>query len=289
MAIGVSAAGMALLLALPASCGAQNSPLAQMEARGYEATAKISETIGGVPYMAVLFRSSRDAGGNVNIYATLNGKQVMIYTHPSASEAPSLEEGLTQKRFPDFFKDGSRALVYRMVNKELGQSTLYVLRWQKGRFKRAGAFPEGRVRDLDGNGRFEILTRSAPLGRLMTVSCPRFETTVTAAVKTDVQVWEEGGFVSAAERFPAVFERRIAEDGAALAALEPRKSERAGDYVSLAITLYYDYAAAGKGRQGWELLSRNLDPGSALPGAAACLEKIRSDLRARLSIPDDWP
>ena len=107
--------------------------------------AEFSETLNGVPYRAVL---SEDA---VKIYATLKGKPYVVFFHPGAAETPRLEESLTQKRFPDFFKDGSRALVYRMVNTPLGRSTPFVARYQRA-FRALGF--EGRL-VFDEDGRWE--------------------------------------------------------------------------------------------------------------------------------------
>ena len=244
--------------------------------------AEFSETLNGVPYRAVL---SEDA---VKIYATLKGKPYVVFFHPGAAETPRLEESLTQKRFPDFFKDGSRALVYRMVNTPLGRSTLFVARYQKGRFARAGAFPEGRLVDLDEDGRWEIVTESSPLGRALTVACPRFSTTVMAAAKTDIMSWRGGKFVSVAARFPKFFEQRISDGQAKLSAIGPSNLDLSGEYVGRALTLYYDYAALGRGRAGWSELSSLVAPKSSLPGVADCAAQIKADLRAKLSIPADW-
>jgi hypothetical protein len=245
------------------------------------AAQQLVDTLGGISYRVVL-------DNDVRVYALANGEQKLVFMHPSPLETPSLDPALSQKRFVDLFNDGSRALAYRMVNPALNRSTLHVLRWKKGGFSRAGSFPEGKLRDLDGDGRFELVTQTAPLGRFLTVSCDRFETTVPSALKTDVMRSKGGKFESASGRYPEFFKARIAEHERALQALEADKAERAGQYISVALSLYFDHAAYGEGRRGWARLTELLDPKTRLPGAANCVEQITKDLRAKLSIPAGW-
>ena len=228
--------------------------------------AEFSETLNGVPYRAVL---SEDA---VKIYATLKGKPYVVFFHPGAAETPRLEESLTQKRFPDFFKDGSRALVYRMVNTPLGRSTPFVARYQRA-FRALGF--EGRL-VFDEDGRWE--------------SSPAPWAGVDGGCRAQPPSWppRKPTYELSSSPWPLAFpnsSRRIS-DGQAKSRLSARRIWTSG--VRGALTLYYDYAALGRGRAGWSELSSLVAPKSSLPGVADCAAQIKADLRAKLSIPADW-
>lgn len=293
----VRARGVALLLVFlwpQALAGAAGNPLApeiaEMKARGFKASKTISETIGEIPISAILFHG-QNGYDQLNVYATLGGKALMLHTRAAAGERLEFDEALGEKRFPDFLKDGSRVLVYRASWPALNQSTLYVLRYAGLRFKRIGVFPEGRIADLDGDGRYEIVTRRPPLGRFVFVGCREaFQTLAREAYQTDVQAWRDGRFASVAPRFPAFYAERIARSEESLKAMGVARANHPGDYLGLALTLYYDYTSKGERRRGWErFLELCRAPAHAPPGVGECLLKIKNDLRARLSIPDDWP
>lgn len=278
-----------LLLASSVHGASPAAAVEDMKARGYEPVARVAETLDKVPYAAVLYRAKSGEGGQVDVYVTLKGKELLIYTHPSVSETPALEEAQPRKKFGDFLKDGSKTLVYRMTNAAMGRSTLVVLRKQGIRFSKIGSFPEGRVSDLDGDGQVEIVARTAPLGRVLQLGCgDSFGTTVSAAMKTQVYAWDGRAFADVSARHVPYFETLAKDDSARLEELSAQKQEKAGAYVSAALTLYFDLEAAGKRREGWARLSDALDPKVKLPGAADCVKKTRAELREKLAVPSDW-
>lgn len=266
--------------------------MAEMKGRGLGVFKTVSEKIGGVPVSAVIFR---DKNGNdrLDVYASLgrSRKAYLIHTHAAAGEQIDFDETLGKSRFPDLLKDGARTLLYRAFSPALNQRTLYVLRYSKPRFKRIGVFPDGRLKDMDGDGRYEIVTRELPLGRFFLVGCEEtFQTMAQGAYQTDIQAWRGGRFVSVASRFPEFYAQSIAREEEALRMMDAEKTNRPGDYLALALTLYYDYAARGEKQRGWERFLELCRPPRHAPSAVReCLEKIKEDLRARLSIPEDWP
>ena len=74
-----------------------------------------------------------------------------------------------------------------------------------------------------------------------------------------------------------------------LATLAPRATETTGEYLSTALSLYFDHAERGMPRQGWSRFTELYRPG---PGDSApvaqCIEQVRTELRRKLNIPDSW-
>jgi len=263
--------------------------MAEMAARGLKPAQRVAERIAGVPVTAVIFR---EEGGNreeLNAYLLMGGRPLLIHTYPTASEGLAFHEAMGSNGFPALFGDGSRLLLYHSHNQALGRRTLHVLRFEKRRFRKLGSFPEARLEDLDGDGRYEVITRHAPLSPFL-VECHEFAALVPGATRTDIQAWENGRFVSAAPRFPSFFAERISRGEEDLRRMEKAGLLRPGDSLAKAITLYYDYAAKGERRRGWErLLEIAAPPRPAPPGVKECLLKIREELRAALEIPAGWP
>lgn len=241
-----------------------------------------------VPGATVLVEivEARSGSTVLNAYTFLAGKRYLTYTHPGSGERQELDELSSQKLF-DFFRDGSKALLYRSTN-ALGQTMLYVMRYDKKRFRRAGSFPQGRARDLDGDGRFEIISRRRPLGRFFPVGCAGYGSMADAAWKTEVHVWDGTAFSPAPGKFAAFYASLASKDEAALKALEPEKRARAGDYLGAALTLYFDLESAGRGREGWTRLKEALSPVASVAGSDSCAEQVEKDLRRSLNIPPDW-
>ena len=69
-----------------------------------------------------------------------------------------------------------------------------------------------------------------------------------------------------------------------------QKEKHPGEYLGLAISLYYDHAALGEREAGWKRLSAALEPPrTRMPGVAQCVRTVKDGLRRKLSIPDAWP
>lgn len=222
----------------------------------------------------------------LNGYTVLSGKRYRVYTHPGSGERQEFDE-LSSGRLAPFFKGGEKALLYRSTN-SLGSSTLYVVRYQKPRFRRVGTFPEGRARDLDGDGRFEVTTKRRPLGRFFPLGCDGFGSMADGAWKTEVHAWNGTAFVPDSGKYASFFKSLVEKDEKAVAALEPEKIKRTGEYMGAALTLYLDFESAGRGREGWGRLQALLKPLGAMPGGGACLKEIDASLRDSLKIPSDW-
>ena len=66
--------------------------------------------------------------------------------------------------------------------------------------------------------------------------------------------------------------------------------KNAGEYLGLALSVYYDYAARGEAKKGWARQKEFFEvPGYAPASVRACFDAMRKDLRGRLGVPADWP
>ena len=256
--------------------------------RGYDVAETVTESIGGKTYTALFYRAS-DAtrGGQVDIYVD----RTMIYTHPTLTAAPTLEESQPKRRFSTIFKDGVKTLVYRTADDQT--STLFVLRLEGVRFKRAGVFPEGRLQDLDGDGKPEVIERKPPQGPTM-IKCAEFRASAASARVTELYAWNGKTFERVTAKFPAFFARRLAADRQAVASAESGRLNAPGRYASAVLTLYFDEKAGGKPREAWNHLNTLIETNAKHPAVKAwshgeeCVVKLRVEARERLAIPKDW-
>jgi hypothetical protein len=167
-------------------------------------------------------------------------------------------------------------------------STLHIIAYKDFKFKRIGVFPEGRW--LSRGGRTLVMSKDLPLGRFLQVGCEHFGTIAQNAQRTRYFAPRQDGFVEVSSDQAELYRAEIRRKETLLSHLKSELQKNAGEYLGLALSLYYDYAALGEARAGW---ARQNDyfavPGYAGPSAKACFETMRADLRARLSIPKDWP
>lgn len=287
----MSGALLALCLAAsPAAASDAFAPaLAEAEARGWRAAKRITDAAGGVAVSAVIFTDKDEKRDLLNIYALSKGAPLLIYTRPGAAERLELDETLGRTHFPDLLKDGSRTLLYRASLASLGQTTLYILRLSGLKVRQVGAFPEGRVQDADGEGRYAVVSRSQPLGRFFMVRCPSFFAMAQTAEKAEVFAWEGGKFVPAGAKHPAFYAARIARDEEALRGLDAEKARRPGEYFGKALTLYYDYAGKGERKKGWKRFEELVTPPAGAPALVGdCFNTLSQEMRSRLEIPAGW-
>ena len=284
---------LAALLLCRAAAAAAADPideaLAKLAREGLKPVSTLRDTVGGTRLAAVIARKDGDPGDRLYAYAVVGKRAALVYLEPNHARGTiAFDESLGRKRLPDFLKDGSRSLLYRISMAGTGESTLVVARYEKPRFRVVGRFRDARIADLDGDGRREIVHRTLPLGRFYDAACGDRGTMAQEAYRVDVVSWRGARFASVSKSFPAFFRERIRKDEEALAALEPTRRDAPGRFLAAAVTLFFDHEALGEKRAGWERLSAAIEPTRALPGAKDCVEEIRRGLRPRLGIPEDW-
>lgn len=276
-----------LLWAAPAWAGkAYDAELARVAAQGYRPEASAEAKVPQGTLRAAVFRKE---GGAQRLYVTLESKAGLKTLHMELAGAQSIEldalhEGGT---LPE--AGGGRVVAYRLLAPALGQETLVVLRWAGGRLEKTARLPGGRFVDVDGDGAREVLTRERPLGPLFTISCQSFHTMAQAAWRSDVYEWRGGRLEKASERHRAFYDRRIAETRGRAAAVDARATDDYGGFLGLTLSVYFDYAASGRAREGWGEFKKLYPVRASDPGPVKkCLQQMESELKSRLSIPEDW-
>jgi len=267
---------------------ALESALAPLAAQGLLPQRLISDTVKGVRLTVVLLRDDARSLDKLNVYALIKDKPVLVYTHPSVVDRLEISRSmLSDREFTNLLRDGSRTIVYHATTPGLNTRVLHVLRCTGARVRRIASFPDGRLKDIDEDGRMEIISRNLPLGRFFTVGCEDFQTMAQTASQLRISRWTDGRFVDVSAQFPGFFDEDIAGLEEHLALIP--KEKRPGDYLGSALAVYYDYAAKGAQRQGWERLNALLKPPStSVPRLTRCLEQVKADLRQKLAIPLDW-
>jgi hypothetical protein len=289
----VSAALAAVLalwgVAAPASAAPDPlaKPLAEQAARGWTERDRVVRRGKPFPLAAVVL--GRAGGGNrLEVFALLKDRPYMIWTHPGDTERLDLDAGPVGRGMPDLLGDGSRVIAYRSTVPALRATTLRLLAARGLKVEPAGQFPEGRFLELDG--KLLVASRELPLGRFLSVGCEDFGTTSQSAYQTVLHAPSKGRWVDVSSSYPALYAEEIARKEAALARLKGDLQKNAGEYLGLALSVYYDYAARGEARRGW---ARQADffsvPAYAPSSVKSCFAAMRRDLRARLAVPADWP
>ena len=263
----------------PAALAAEFSDMARL---GLKPARILSQKVGGAVLHAVIFHDGNLDVDKFNVYTERAGKAVMVYTHPSGIEKQELHASVKPEGFPELLEPGAKTLAYYTLVPGLGARTLHVLRYDKPRFRQAGEFPEGRIEDSTGGRVF--IARELPLGRFLSTGCENFDTMTKAAYRTDVYVWKNGRFVEVSSSHPKIYQRQIAQTEESLSLLQ--KEKHPGEYLGLAISLYYDHAALGEREAGWNRLSSALKaPRTMVPGVASCIKTVKDGLRRKLSTP----
>jgi hypothetical protein len=283
-------AALAALLALAVSAAAADpfaAKTAEWESKGFAERERAVGRSGPLTAAAVVYSPREEGGDRLEFFVAVKGKAYLGYSHPSTVERLELDPTPAGRGFKDLLGDGSRVVAYRATLASLGSTTFHLLRWKGFEVKPAASFPEGRF--VESGGKLLVAARELPLGRFLTVGCENFGTISRTAFKTTLHAPKAGRFVEVTASHPSYFKAEIARKEAALQALSGDLEKNAGEYLGLAISLYYDYAAIGQPNKGWDRQSDFFKvPPLAPPGVRACFETMRADLRVKLAVPSDW-
>jgi hypothetical protein len=280
---------LAALLASAALAAAPDplaAPLAESAASGWTVRDRVDR--GGKPPLSVVVLARENGGNRLEVYARLKDRAYMVWTHPGDTERLDLDAGPIGRGMPDLLGDGSRVIAYRSTVPVLRATTLRLLAARGIKVEPAGVFPEGRFLRL--GGKTVIAARDLPLGRVLSVGCEDFGTVSQSAFKTTLHEARKGRWVDVSSEHPEVFAEEIARKEKTLAKLKDSLQENAGEYLGLALSVYFDYAARGEARKGWERQAEFFSvPAYAPKSVKSCFAAMRADLRSRLRIPADWP
>jgi hypothetical protein len=290
----MSRAAALLLAAVCLSAAASPAPdpldakAAEWAAKGFTLKDRITRKDGRVTLAAAVYAGPDGTGDRFEAYVVLNGKVYLGYSHPALTEWLELDGTRAGRSFDDLLGDGSRVIAYRSTIRAIDSTSLNVVRFKKFKFERVAEFPDGRfVEDESG---LTLVSRELPLGRYLAVGCEEFGTTSQSAFRTRVFAPSKGRFADASAKHRDFFEAEIARKEGAIGRLKGDLQKNAGEYLGLTLSLYYDYAARGEARKGWD---RQKDffkiPGFAPAAVKSCFESMRKGLRERLKIPASWP
>ncbi len=279
-------AAVLLALALPAAADPFDAKADAWKAKGYGVRERLSRSVGDLT-AAVAIYSPESGGDRLEIYVATKGKAYLGYAHPSSVERLELDPS-PDGRFTDLLGDGSRIIAYRSTNLALKSVELNLVRWKKFELKRVAVYPDGRFLPLDGKP--GIASRSLPLGPFLSVACEDFGTMSRTAYRTRLFAARGGALKDVSDDYPSFYESEIARKKASLERLKDSLEKNAGEYLGLAISSYYDYAAIGRAKAGWtSLRSFFALPAYAPAAAKSCMAAMEKDLRGRLDIPASWP
>lgn len=284
----------ALLLAaalLPNEAGAgaaYKAELARVAAQGYRPEASAEAAVpAGVLRAAVLKKET----GSQRLYVTLETASAVKTLHMELGGAQAIELASPHSggKLPELTSGAGRLVAFRLSAPALSQETLVVNRYVDGKFEKTARLPGGRFEDVDGDGTLEVVTRERPLGPLFTIACSSFHTMAQAAWRSDVYAWRGGRLEKASERHKAFYDRRIAETKRQAAAIDARSTDDYGGFLGLTLSVYFDYAASGRAREGWAEFRKLYPVRASDPGPVKkCLAQMESELKTRLNIPDSW-
>jgi len=256
--------------------------------RGYRLKDRVSAPVGGLPVAVAVYGAENGSGDRLEAYVVVESTAFLGFTHPSRGDFLELDTTPAGRGYKDLLGDGSRVIAYHATIRALNATSLEILRYEKFRFTRVGSFPEGRF--VQDGRQTLVLSRELPLGRFLSVGCTDFGTISQTAFRTRVFAPTPKGFVDVAAEHPNIFDEELRRKEAALARLKDDLQKNAGEYLGLAISVYYDYAAIGRAREGWEKQKEFFSVPKHAPGAVkACFASMRDDLRGRLGVPADWP
>lgn len=281
-------AALAAVLASAALAAAPDplaAPLADSAAQGWTLRDRVDRE--GKPPISVVVLG-REGGSRLEVYARLKDRAYMVWTHPGDTERLDLDSGPVGRGMPELLGDGSRVIAYRATIPALRATNLHLLAVRGIKVTPAGAFPEGRF--LFAGGKTLVVSRELPLGRFLSVGCEDFGTISQSAFKSVIHAPRKGRWVDVSSSYPQLYAEEIARKEAALERMKGDLQKHAGEYLGLALSIYYDYAARGERRKGWERQGEFFQvPALAPPSVRACFAAMRADLRERLDIPADWP
>jgi hypothetical protein len=256
-------------------------------AKGFNESARVSTEKGDLGVSAVIYTPAAGGGDRLEVYVIAKDRAYLGFTHPSTVERLELDPS-PAGRFADMFHDGSLAVAYRATRTSLNATELNILRWKRFKIERVAVFPEGRFVRLDGGA--VVAARELPLGRYLAMGCEDFGTISRSAFKTTLNAPRVGGFVDVSSEHPDYYKAEIARKEKTMARLKGELEKNAGEYLGLAISTYYDYAALGRAREGWTRLREFFTIPALAPAAVkTCMTAMEKDLRGKLKVPAAWP
>ncbi len=267
------------------------SPFAAIDAdwlrKGYSARDRVNGSNGELSVSAAIYSPADGAGDRLEVHVVAKGKAYLGFTHPSTIDRLELDPS-PAGRFVDMFQDGSLALAYRSTRVSIGATELNILRWKNFKIERIAIFKEGRFLRLDDGA--VIAARQLPLGRYLSMGCEDFGTISRTAFKTTLSAPRSGGFEDVSSKHPDFYRSEISRKETVMARLKDDLEKNAGEYLGLAISTYYDYAALNRAREGWTRLHEFFKIPALAPGAVkTCMAIMEKDLRGKLGIPVAWP
>lgn len=263
-------------------------PVAEQAAAGWTEKDRVLRNGKPFPLGVVVYGRPQGGGNRLEVYAVLKDRPYMVWTHPGDTERLDLDSGPVGRGLPDLLGDGSRVIAYRSTIPALRATTLRLLAARGLRIEPLAEFNEGRFLDMDG--KLVVAARELPLGRFLSVGCEDFSALSASAFKTTLHAVKKGRFVDVSASYPGLYADEIKRKEATLAKLKSQLDKNAGEYLGLALSVYYDYAARGEARKGWDKQGEFFEvPSYAPPSVKACFDTMRKDLRSRLRIPADWP
>ncbi len=282
---------LVLALILATCAAAEPSPFdsadAAWAAKGYTVKERVSGSKGDLSISAVIYTPTAGGGDRLEVYVVAKGRAYLGFTHPSTVERLELDPS-PGGRFSDMFHDGSMALAYRATRSSLGATDLNILRWKRFKIERVAVFSEGRFHRFEDGA--VVAARELPLGRYLSMGCEDFGTISRSAFRTTLNAPRIGGFVDVSLEHPEYFKAEIVRKEKAMARLKGELEKNAGEYLGLAISTYYDYAALGRAQEGWTRLREFFTiPALAPASVKTCMTSMEKDLRAKLNIPANWP
>ncbi|TBR25976.1 hypothetical protein EPO15_01160 [bacterium] len=279
---------LALAVSASAASGAYQAELKRIAAQGYRPESSAEAVVSQGILRAVVFKKG---DGAQRLYVTLEAASQVKTLHMELGGAQKIAlDGVHgEGKLPDLGQDGGRVIAYRLTAPALEQESLIVLRWAGGRLEKTARLPGGRFLDVDGDGRPEAVTRERPLGPLFTISCSSFHTMAQAAWRSEVYAWRNGSLVKASQNYKPFYDERIAQTRGRAAAIDARATDDYGGFFGLTLSLYFDYAASGRSREGWTEFRRLYPVRASDPGPVKkCLGQMETELKRRLNIPDGW-
>lgn len=279
---------LALLLV---SASVRANPLEAAEAawraKGYSVKDRISAENAGLKASAALYAPGGEGGDRLELHVVVKDRAFLGYTHPSSVDRLEFDPS-PAGRFADLFHDGSLALAYRSTRVSVGATDLNVLRWSRFRIERVAVFPEGRFVRLPGGD--VVASRELPLGRYLSMGCEDFGTISRTAFKTTLNAPRGGVFVDVSSEHPDYYRAEIGRKEKVMASLKKELQKNAGEYLGIAISTYYDYAALKRAREGWSRLREFFKLPALAPAAAkTCMASMEKELRSQLKVPASWP
>ncbi|HBL18587.1 MAG: hypothetical protein A2X36_07625 [Elusimicrobia bacterium GWA2_69_24] len=191
---------------------------------------------------------------------------------------------------PDLAGDHSRIVAYQTALTGVKQESLILLRYRDGALEALPSLPFGRFSDIDRDGTLEIVSRERPLGQFFMIGCESYMRRAQDAFRTSIHAFRQGRVVRVSKSYPWYFDNSRQEMLARLDAIDLRSGEAdPGQYLSVALSVYYDYQEMGRAREGWKEF-RRLNPARPAdpPPVQRCMKEVELTLRKRLKIPSDW-